>query len=78
MGKYWDRQRSVKAQNKKTTLRSCLVQPSKISAVFKYTGINTKLVDRVGTRTSGYKLAMKPEVSSHVDGCSGRAFQKEL
>lgn len=58
MGKYWDQQGTVKAQNKKTTLWSCLVQPSKISAIFKYTGVSSKLVDRVGTRTSGYKLAM--------------------
>lgn len=55
MGKYWGRQGTVKAENKKATPWSCLVQPSKI---FKYTGVNIKLTDKAGTKTSDYKLAM--------------------
>lgn len=51
-GKYWDHQGTVKTQNEKTIPWSCLVQPGKINAIFKYAGVNTKLVDRVGTRTS--------------------------
>lgn len=39
MGKYWDPQGIVKAQNKKTTAWSGLVQFSKIRAIFKYMGI---------------------------------------
>jgi len=58
MRKYWDHRGTAKAPNKKTTPWSCSVQPGKISAIFKYAAVNTKLVDRVGTRTSGYKLAM--------------------
>lgn len=55
MGKYWGRQGIVKAENKTTAPWSCLVQPSKI---FKYTGVNIKLTDKAGTRTSDYKLVM--------------------